>query len=156
MNDPEECFAYVEHLHHEHGRLNRLLLDIGHEIAQLGRPDTDRGLRERLESRITDLCDQLNAHFAEEEDGGCLEEAGTRCPSLAADIKTIFEEHRVLDRLLCRLLAHASDVASTPAEIQTSWQEFYTKIQSHEAAETKVLQMAFGGDAADLDVEGEG
>jgi iron-sulfur cluster repair protein YtfE (RIC family) len=155
MNDPEECVAYAEHLHHEHSRLNRLLMEIGHEVAHLGRSDGDHGLRARLEIRIRDLCDQLHAHFAEEEEGGCLEEAVTCCPSLAADIKAIMEEHSMLDQLLCRLLARITDLAVTPTDIQASWQAFYDKIQAHEAAETRILQMAFGAQSADYDIEGD-
>lgn len=154
MNDSEECFAYAEHLYHEHGRLNRLLLEIGNEIAHLNGPDADRERLQRLETRITDLCNQLKVHFAEEEDGGCLEEAVTRCPSLAAEVRTILEEHHVLVRLLCGLLAQVNDPAATPGDIRASWQTFHAKIQSHEVAETRLLQMAFGAEAADLDIEG--
>jgi hypothetical protein len=155
MNDPEECVAYAEHLHHEHSRLNRLLTEVGHEVARLGQPDVEHGLRARLETRITDLCDQLNSHFAEEEAGGCLEEAVTRCPSLAAEMSTVMQEHQVLDRLLCTLLAQLGDPAVTAAEVQSSWQAFYTTIQSHEAAETRLLQMAFGAHAASYDIEAD-
>lgn len=153
MNDPEECVAYAEHLHHEHSRLNRLLLEIGHEVKQLGRPDAEQGLQRRLETRITDLCDQLKTHFAEEEAGGCLEEAVTRCPSLSSDTKTIFEEHHLLDQLLCRLLSQVSDPGAKPADIQSSWQAFATKIRAHEAAETRLLRMAFGAESAEYDTE---
>ena len=155
MTDPEECAAYAEHLHHEHSRLNRLLLEIGHEMARLGRPDAEQGLPERLKTRLTDLSGQLKAHFAEEEEGGCLEEAVTRSPSLAADVKTVLEEHQVLARLLHTLLAQVSDPAAQPADLSATWQTFYTKIQAHEAAETRLLQMAFGSETADLDVEGD-
>src|SRR5690349_18183017 len=155
MNEPDECVAYAEHLHHEHSRLNRLLLGIGEEISRLGLPDTDRSLRAQIETRLTDLRDQLKTHFAEEEDGGCLEEAVTRCPSLATDAKAIFEEHAVLDRLLCAVLVQVSDPAATTVEMQGSWKKFYKKIQAHEAAETRLLQMAFGAETADHDVEGE-
>lgn len=153
MNDPEECVAYAEHLHHEHGRLNRLLLEIGHDVVTLGRPDAEQSLRERLKTRITDLCDQLKAHFAEEEAGGCLEEAVTRCPSLAGDTKKIFEEHHLLDQLLCKLLPQVSDPAAKPSDVQTSWQVFYSKIRAHEAAETRLLRMAFGAESAEYDAE---
>jgi iron-sulfur cluster repair protein YtfE (RIC family) len=155
MNEEQDCVAYAEYLHHEHGRLNRLLLEIGRDMAQFGLPDAQLRLRERLQTRIADLCDQLNAHFAEEERGGCLEEAVTRCPSLAAGIKHIMEEHPMLDQMLRRLLTQVSDPAATPADAQASWQDFYSKIQAHEAAETRILQMAFGGQSADYDIEGD-
>ena len=154
MNDDEECVAYAEHLHHEHRRLNRLILEIGHEVAQLEGPQADHGLLQRLETRITDLCDQLKAHFAEEEAGGCLEEAASRCPSLVGDIETILKEHHLLDQLLCTLLSRVSDPAK-PADIQATWQAFYSKIRAHEAAETRLLRMAFGAESAEYDTEGD-
>jgi hypothetical protein len=130
-------------------------LEIGHDIAQVGRPDAQPGLRERLETCVTDLCGQLTAHFAEEETGGCLEEAVTRCPSVAGDIKPIMEEHPLLDQLLRTLLAQISDPAATPADLQASWQAFYGKIHAHEAAETRILRMAFGAQSAEYDIEGD-
>jgi iron-sulfur cluster repair protein YtfE (RIC family) len=152
METGDECVAFAEHLHHEHHRLNRLLLEIGHEVAQFTGPETDHRLLEQLENRITDLSDQLKAHFAEEEAGGCLEEAVSRCPSLAGETETILKEHKQLDQLLCHVLSQVSDPA-TPADVQASWQAFYNKIRAHEAAETRLLRMAFGHESAESDVE---
>jgi len=155
MNDPEECFAYAEHLNHEHRRLNQLLAAIGHDVVQLGGQEKGQSQIARLRKRIADLRQQLQAHFAEEESGGCLEEAVTRCPSLAVDTKAILEEHPQLDQMLGQLAAQTGDPAAKAAELQRNWQAFSKKFHAHEAAETRLLQMAFGGDAADLDVEGE-
>ncbi len=155
MDADEESVAYAEHLHHEHHRLNRLLLEIGHEVARLVGPPADRTLLQRLETRITDLWDQLKAHFAEEEDGGCLEEAVTRCPALAVNLQSIMEEHSVLEQLLGQLLAEVSDPSIAPAEVGAKWQAFYNKIRAHEAAETRLLRMAFGHESAEYDTEDE-
>jgi hemerythrin len=154
MNDPEECFAYAEHLHHEHRRLNQLLRDINHEVAQLGQAVPDARTAQ-LAKRIDDFRWQLQKHFAEEESGGCLKEAVTRCPSLGTDAKAILEEHPQLDRMLEQIEAQASDPGTKPSEIQQKWETFSKKVHAHEAAETRLLQMAFGAEAADLDVEGD-
>ena len=152
MEGDDECVAYAEHLHHEHHRLNGLLLEIGHEVAQLASPEANLASFQRLETRITDLWDQLKAHFAEEETGGCLEEAVSRCPSLAGATETVLKEHQQLAQLLGRILSQVSDPA-TPAEVQASWQAFYNKIRAHEAAETRLLRMAFGHESAEYDTE---
>jgi iron-sulfur cluster repair protein YtfE (RIC family) len=107
-----------------------------------------------LETRITDLLSQLKAHFAEEESGGCLEEAVSRCPSTARETETVLKEHHQLDQLLCCVLSQVSNLA-TPAEIQASWQAFYAKIRAHEASETRLLRMAFGHESAESDIEEE-
>ena len=94
MNDPKECFAYAEHLHREHHRLNQLLVQIGHEVVQLAGQGEQQATITRLNSSASpSLRDRATAHYSEEEAGGCLEEAVTRCPSLAKDGKTILEEH---------------------------------------------------------------
>lgn len=154
MNDPKECFAYAEHLQREHHRFNQLLGQIGHEVAQLAGQGEQQATIARLGKRLTDLHHELQSHYAEEEAGGCLEEAVTRCPSLAKDSKSILEEHPQLNRMLAHLIAQTTDPAVKPTELQQEWQAFYSKIQIHEAAETRLLQMAFGADAADYDVEG--
>ena len=100
MNGADDCHAYVEHLQHEHGRLHRLLLEIGHEVAAFSGVGQSPDAVVHFAQRLTDLRQQLQTHFAEEEAGGCLEEAVVRCPSLREDCKTILAEHPHLDRML--------------------------------------------------------
>jgi hypothetical protein len=154
MEGAEDCRAYVEHLHHEHARLNQLLLSIGHEVKDLSRATESADALTPLGQRFADLHRQLQSHFAEEETGGCLEEAVTRCPSLGDDCKKIVAEHAVLDGTLKELVNEARDPAAVPADLQQKYQAFADRILAHEAAENRILQMAFGADAADYDVEG--
>jgi len=155
MNGAEDCRAYVEHLQHEHGRLNQLLLEIGHEVAALGRAGQPEDSIAHLAQRLTDLRQQLQAHFAEEEAGGCLEEAVARCPSLNEDSKAIVAEHPLLDRMLEQLLVQTRNRAVSGADVQRDYRAFGEKLHAHEAAENRLLQMAFGAEATDYDVEGD-
>jgi len=154
INEAEGCHAYVEHLQHEHGRLNQLLLAIGHEVAELSKAGQPEDAIAHLAQRLADLRQQLQAHFAEEETGGCLEEAVTRCPSLSGDSKTIVAEHPLLDHMLEQLVAQTRNPAVRPADVQRDYGAFAEKLHTHEAAESRLLQMAFGAEAADYDVEG--
>src|SRR6478672_12547042 len=104
MNEAEDCRPYVEHLQHEHSRLNQLLLEIGHEVTKPGQTIQAADAIDRLAQRFADLRQQLQRHFTEEETGGCLEEAVTRCPSLSEDSKLIVAEHPALDRMLEQLV----------------------------------------------------
>jgi len=153
MNDSEGCRALAEHLHHEHGRLNRLLLETGHEVAGLASVAQPEQALAQLALRLADLRKQLQSHFAEEEAGGCLEEAVTRCPSLAEDSKAVVREHPQLDRMLEQLVAQTRDATAVLADIQRSYRAFFEKLQAHEAAQNRILQMAFGAEAADYDIE---
>jgi hypothetical protein len=153
MNEMNGCRAFVEHLHHEHSRIKQLLLEIGREAADLAHfPEPSRIAR--LAERLADLRKQLKSHYAEEESGGCMEEAVTRCPSLASDAKAILEEHLVLDRMLEQLVAETGQPTAVAADIRQNWQTFAKKLEDHDVAETRLLQMAFGSAATDYDVEG--
>jgi hypothetical protein len=145
----------VEHLHHEHHRLNQLLLEIGHEVAALSQPGRPEGPLAQLSQRLTDLRQELLAHYAEEETGGCLEEAVVRCPSLAGECKEVLAEHAVLDRMLDQLVTQSRNPAAVSADFAKNYRAFAEKLHAHEAAETRILQMAFGAEAADYDVESE-
>jgi hypothetical protein len=155
MNESEGCHALVEHLYHEHHRLNQLLLEIGHEVAALDHIGGPAGAFGRVSQRLAELCSELQAHFAEEETGGCLEEAVVRCPSLSGESKAVMAEHAILNRSLEQLIEQTRDSAAVAANISANYRAFVKKIQAHEAAETRILQMAFGAEAADYDVESE-
>lgn len=153
MNGTEDSRAYVEHLQREHHRLNRLLLEIGHEVEELVRVSQPGITFEHVAQRLADLHQQLRSHFMEEETGGCLEEAVSRCPSLSEDCKRIIAEHAVLDRMLEQLVAQTRNQEVLSADVQRSYRAFAEKLRAHEAAETRLLRMAFS-DAADYDIEG--
>ena len=154
MNEAEGGHAYVDHLLHEHGRLNQRLLEIGHEVAKLSDAGHPTDSLAHLAQRLADLRQELQTHFAEEEAGGCLEEAVNRCPSLGVDCKAIVAEHPLLDRMLEQLLVQTHNLAVTPADVQREYRAFAEKLHAHEAAENRLLQTAFGAEAADYDAEG--
>lgn len=146
--------AYFHHLLVEHGRLNKRLLEIGHEVGDLCQDGRTQDSLAHLARQLTDLRQELQAHFAEEEAGGCLEEAVTRCPSLGIESKAILAEHPRLDRMLEKLLGQTQNLLASPAEIRRDYQAFAEQLRAHDAAENRLLQMAFGAETADYDVEG--
>jgi len=153
MNGAQDCRAYIEHLRHEHHQIIQLLLEIGHQITNAGNAAPSSAARDALVRRLGELYKQLRTHFAEEEAGGCLEEAVTRCPSLGDECQTILAEHAVLSRELEQLVKHSQDPSVSPADLALSYQAFAQQLRVHDAAETRMLQMAFGAEAADYDVE---
>jgi hypothetical protein len=153
MNE-SEIRTYVEHLRREHSHFDTMLLKIGHEVAALSHIGQPRGALTRLTQQLAELRQQLQLHFSEEETGGCLEEAVVHCPSLGDEGKTIVAEHPVLDRMLEQLVRQTHDPAASPADVQRSYQAFAEKLRAHEAAENRLLQLAFGAEAADYDTGG--
>ena len=154
MNAVNHCGAYLEHLQAEHHRLNCCLLGIRHQFAKLNRstqpPDALAGLIKRLE----DLMRELRSHFAEEEAGGCLEEAVARCPGLGPQAKDLMDEHPQFTRALGQLLANMNERAANPEAWRKQFEAFARELKAHECAENRLLQTALGGAGSDYDVEG--
>jgi predicted nuclease with TOPRIM domain len=155
MNGDDSCHAYVEHLQHEHSRLNELLLHLAGEVDQLTAARQPRVALDRFAERLADLRQRLQSHFAEEEEGGCLEEAVSRCPSLTGNAAEIVGEHPRLDEMLQQLILQTHAPAVLPADVQRDYRSFAEKLHAHETAESRLLQKAFGAEAADYDSEGE-
>lgn len=128
--DCERCHAYVQHMDSEHHRLNGELAALH---AMLGRA----GSRTDIVAEMEKLRGQLSRHFHEEEEGGCLEEAVSRCPSLAHEVSLIEAEHRELLKQVDAMLARERTAHATTSE---EFGDFMHAIERHEAAEDHVLQ----------------
>lgn len=152
MMRDEECRPYVEHLRQEHRRLHDVLAQTDRSLAEAGRsPDFGREARE-IAQRLSNLRDELNHHYAEEEAGGCLEEALLRCPSIAPEVKRVQAEHPALKQEMDLLVAKAAKLAQTPtdwAELKRGFEEIGAKLRMHEAAENRILLYGFGAEAMD-------
>ena len=130
--DWDQCQGYVRHMDEQHKRLNEELRRL-HDELQAGVPRA--AMLDDLEAMRRDLA----AHFREEEDGGCLEEAVCRCPSLAHEVRMIESEHRDLLAQLDAMIARqqAGTIASSDIE------RFAAALDRHEAAEDHVVQHGF-------------
>jgi hemerythrin len=131
--DWDRCQGYMRHLDEQHKQLNQELRRL-HDAMQSG------AARPAILSDLEALRRDLAAHFREEEDGGCLEEAVSRCASLAHDVRMIESEHRELlaqlDAMLARL-RRAGTIASNDIE------RFAAALYCHEAAEDHVVQHVY-------------
>lgn len=154
MNGVNHCGAYLEHLQAEHHRLNCALIGIRRQIAELNRSTRPLEALATLREKLEDLLLELRGHFAEEEAGGCLEEAEARCPSLVPQAKHLMGEHSQLARALEQLLATTKDRAANPIALRRQFESFATDLRTHQCAENRLLQTALGADAADYDMEG--
>ena len=134
MRDYAECQAYVEHLRSEHKQIHEAVVLVEHEL-RASDPLRMRGYLQQLR-------ETLSAHFVEEEQGGCLEEAVCCDPRLSPDVSRIEHEHADILKLLDRLIAR-SDESQTP-DFHESFRQFAKILHAHEAAEHRILQTAFG------------
>src|SRR5262245_4183309 len=88
MRDDHENRCYINHLVAEHRRVHTMLKQTRAAIVRSVQPD-NRPTFVDIVRVLERLRGELAAHFKEEENGGCLDEAVSRCPSLSG------EEHRI-------------------------------------------------------------
>ncbi len=145
MRDNSECRCYVDHLIAEHRRLHKLLRQMRAAIAGSIGPDEHPSFAEvgRILARLRQ---ELAQHFAEEEGGGCMDEAVSRCPRLAPEVKRIEAEHAEILTDIDRLKDEAA-LPPTPANqmaVQREFDRLYERLQAHERAENAILAQGFG------------
>lgn len=146
MSDYDECRCYVDHLAAEHRRLHRTLRQMRAAIAGSVEPDVSPTFAEvaRILGRLRD---ELELHFTEEEAGGCLDEAISRCPRLASEVKRIEGEHPAIlaevDRLIDQV-THSTPTVLNQIDIQHAFERLYQRLIAHEKAENQVLAQGLG------------
>lgn len=146
MRADDECRSYVDHLIAEHKRLHRMLRVARNAImppssATGNVPAADIG------KLLGDVRGELQHHFAQEEEGGCLEEAVSRCPSLSGEARRIEAEHPQLMESIDRLIAQARDAdrsVQARLAIARQFDELCAQLNAHEGAENALLRKGFG------------
>ena len=144
MRDLQDCQPYVEHLHSEHRRLNESLRRISKSFADFGKHNPIPP--PHIVNTLVELRSDLAHHFAEEESGGCLEEAVSRCPSLSPSVNEVEAQHpgllAHLDRIIQR--AQATSRPGTVKSLHRDFEKFVNALRQHEGAENRILQLGFG------------
>lgn len=146
MRDFEEGRCYVEHLLAEHRRLHRLIQQARTSIVLSGGPDGDSSFAD-VAQILRGLRKELEHHFAEEEGGGCLDEAVSRCPRLSAEVRRVESEHSELLAEVDRLIAEATDCnchVEGRVALQRDFDNLCRQLHAHEAAENNLLAQGFG------------
>jgi hypothetical protein len=155
MNTLNQCGAYLEHIQAEHHRLNLALVEIRHQLEGLRDSTQPRTATDAVIDKLVGLLKELRGHFAEEEKGGCLEEAQVRCQSVGPNVVALMNEHPQLAQELERLIAAMKGRTISEEEGRQRFEAFATKLKAHECNENRLVQYAFGGDESDYDVEGD-
>ena len=151
MNVNDDCRTYAEHLRIEHSHIDRSLEELQHLIANTAQWSKENPAPALL-AGLVQLREQLAHHFREEEEGGCLEEAQSRSPSLLEDVRTLQAEHAGFLKTLDGLIAEAKLLAKQPADLQplqTTFSGFLRQLHAHEAEENRILLFGFGSPAMD-------
>ncbi len=147
MNE-ESDHAIYEEIRREHDEL-RVKLGLVHRMLT-GRNDPVDKVAESLAS----LCDQLEHHFLNEEDGGFFDEVSEQAPRLTERSDEIRAEHaglRTAIRKLKETAQDGDDSADWWSQMDKSFHQFSKDLMHHESKENELLQDAFNEDIAAAD-----
>jgi hypothetical protein len=142
-HDFNEFAAYIVHLRAEHRRLHECLRRIQRDWAAR---QSALGIGVVLED-MKALRAELAHHFAEEESGGCLEEAIARQPRLAPEADRLERQHVELLGHLDRLVEQMNAAAQTGRradDAKSAFGHFAHELRRHEHAENRLLKQGFG------------
>jgi hemerythrin len=95
------------------------------------------------------LACELKGHFEQEEEGGYLEEAITRLPSIAPQAAQLQKQHAELLELAKKAIADAKAQPKANAAWEVLNRDvgvYLKKLLAHEAGENRLLQLAFNED----------
>jgi iron-sulfur cluster repair protein YtfE (RIC family) len=142
MRQAEECRTYVNHLRAEHQHLDQDVRGILSSLRAMSAKQAPPG---ELLRQLTSLRDDLRRHFTEEDAGGCLEEAVSRCPSVAEEVDSLLKQHPALLERLNRLLARIdAEHRELPDGFAVELKQFTGELLAHEGAENQIMRRAFG------------
>jgi iron-sulfur cluster repair protein YtfE (RIC family) len=120
----------IDDLVHDHGELNRRVLDLGAHVRRA--PSTDQ-----LVEPLADLRDHLFHHFAREEES-LFPFVAENISALAAQIHTMEVAHDTICGALARMVHLAQGGASLDAIVQL-FDRFETAYATHARAESELL-----------------
>jgi hypothetical protein len=151
MYDDDQCLAYAEHLQLEHRELHGRLRQMQAQLNNLGVERIDDRLRGQILEIGKQLRGDLVRHFSEEENGGCIDYACSRMPTLAAEARAPERAHRKLlshlDAVLQLLEPAAKDAANaeplTVALLKERFDDFVVRMLAHESRENRLVQRGF-------------
>ena len=135
------------HVLAEHRDLFHLLLSVRSALANASPPTPDR--RSDVLDSMHHLRDHLADHFAQEEQGGFLEEAVARIPRLSAAVQSILGQHSLLLANLDRVI---EDLEASPADsgawvrANHDFEAFSARMKAHERSENAVVQSGYNED----------
>ena len=144
VTDPTN--TWIRHVEAEHRHLCRIIHDLRRAFnAPYDKARIAATVRE-TKGALSDLRDELRKHFALEEEGGYMEEAVARLPSISHDADTLLAEHPSLlaavDTLISRLDAQSSNEEAWEHR-RDEFGRFAQAMMTHETNENWLLKLGF-------------
>ncbi|HTN74248.1 MAG TPA: hemerythrin domain-containing protein [Pirellulaceae bacterium] len=146
MNENQDCLAYAGLLQVEHQALHQRLRSLQAEFNNVAAPRVGAALQRSMLETGTQLRADLAHHFAQEENGGCLDYAASRVPAVAGIARELEHEHPLLlahlDEMLQELRLAPPDTLYV-ATIKEKFDALVVKLLAHEERENRIVQRGF-------------
>jgi hypothetical protein len=138
MKDYRTCDSFVRHLQSEHDRLESIASLIQSRFGKTNDEEWEEEARPELAGRLALLKDGLKRHMAEEEGGGCIEEAVSRTPSLAGEIRQIHDKSSELQEVLQQVMDHV--LLNQRIKAEAIFRRFANELKRRDRHELDVVQ----------------
>lgn len=146
IEEDELYLAYVTQLESEHRHVKQCLARIEQQLQRCRQGPRSAAGTDELISSLTDLRAELAHHFAEEEAGGCMDEAVSHTPRLGPEAVDLEREERKSLMLLDRLIDKLQTAPESIKKVQKEYRRLVQRICEHEAAESRIMEEGFGMD----------
>ena len=141
--------AYLEQVRAEHYGLEQVLHQLAETMETAQALQWPAASTQRLVELLTELRDQIECHFTQEEIGGYMEEALSRAPRFSAQAAALLKQHAEFARELHDLLARSQAGRDNPGiwkQMHAELQAFLKRLKAHEAGENRIIEAAFNED----------
>jgi hypothetical protein len=145
-HEHEDCRTYMDHVRLQHRRMHQLierLRPLVHGAAGCESAFDD------ARQLLAELADHFSRHVAEEEGGGCLEEAVCRCPRLATQGRDVKEQYPRIQAEIARIAAKFTGcecLGSSSRMVEQELEQLARDLGQLESDERYLLREAFGTD----------
>ena len=149
MEDYDDSQSYLSHLHAEHNRLELLSKNVANRFDQSSDANWVSRDRPEIAAQLSALKDELSKHIDEEDEGGCVEEAVARVPSLSQAARRIYQESDELKEQLRQVMQIVESGARADAEC--AFREFSADLRLHEQHEQDLVERGLNHPSDDDD-----
>ena len=138
--------AYVTQLRSEHRRVKRCLAKVERQWDVIRQGARSALGFDELIGSLTELRDELSHHFAEEQAGGCVEEAVSHAPHLGRDRVQLERDDHELIKLIDGLIKNLRKSPKSIKAVEKKYLQLVQQIGTYEAAESRLVAESFGID----------
>lgn len=140
----EEAMAFAKAFAAEHREMRQLVVAL-RDAVNRNRPWSREAARESVKAAEA-MRVYLHHHFAQEEEGGYLEQALAMAPRFSAEAQALLAQHALMLEYIDRVVEAAKGAvedAELWPQLRLQVKGLLRKLSDHEGAENRIVQQAF-------------